>query len=80
MPETQLAETLSEAALALIRRRWAGKWVAVTEESKPHNRELADAGLMYPVSGFAHGPESNFRFTEEGWALRPTAAPQAESS
>ncbi len=33
-------------------------------------RELAAAGLMYPVSTFAHGPESLFRFTEEGWRRR----------
>lgn len=54
---------LSAEALTILRRRWAEEWVAVTESNKPHYRELAAAGLMYPVSGFAYGPESNFRFT-----------------
>ncbi len=72
--------TLSAEALSLLRRRWAGEWVAVTEDNKPFHRELAAAGLMYPLSGFAHGPESNFRFTEAGWSLRETLAPPVESS
>jgi hypothetical protein len=72
---------LSEAALALLRRRIAGEWVEVTVESKPLYRELAAAGLMDPVSGFTRGPEANFRLTEAGWAMRPSdaAAPPAGS-
>jgi hypothetical protein len=74
--DTKLAEptTLSEAALTILRRRWAQEWVEVTEQTKPLYRELAAAGLMYPVSGFTHGPEANFRFTEAGWALRLSVA------
>jgi hypothetical protein len=71
---------LSAEAMTILRRRWAQEWVAVTEENKPFYRELAAAGLMYPVSGFAHGPESNFRFTEIGWNLRENLAPPAELS
>jgi hypothetical protein len=62
--------TLSESALALLRRRLNRERVEVTEETRPLYRELASAGLMYPVSGFTNGPEANFRFTDEGWALR----------
>jgi hypothetical protein len=71
--------TLSEAAQAILRRRLVGEWVAITEDNKPFYRELAAAGLMYPVSGFAHGPESKFRFSEAGWALRPTVELLVES-
>src|SRR4051794_31248039 len=73
---------LSDAALALLRRRLSGEWVEVNEETRPIYRELVASGLMYAVSGFTHGPEANFRFTEAGWALRPFAgaAPRAGSS
>jgi hypothetical protein len=67
MPDTIM---LSEAAVALFRRRVAGERIEVTSETRPLYRELAAAGLMYPVSGFTHGPEANFRLTEEGWARR----------
>jgi hypothetical protein len=66
--------TLSEAALSLLRRRLAGEWVGVTEANKPLYRELAAAGLMYPISTFTRGPEGHFRFSEEGWAMRPSVA------
>jgi len=70
---------LSAEALFLLRRRWTQEWVEVNDQTKPSYRELAAAGLMYPVSGFTHGPEANFRFTEEGWAMRlnDAAAPPA---
>ncbi len=46
---------LSEAALALLRRRLAGEWVEVTDETRPVYRELVDAGLMIPLHSFARG-------------------------
>jgi hypothetical protein len=52
--------TLSEAALALLRRRLAGEWVEVTDESRPHYRELVDAGMMIPLHSFARGDEGAF--------------------
>ncbi len=61
---------LSEAALDLLRRRIAGQRVDVTDQTREAYRELARAGVMYPVSGFAHGPEANFRFSEDGWNRR----------
>ena len=67
MPETI---TLSEAALALLRRRVDREPVEVTPENLDAHRELAAAGIMVPVSGFVGGPESSFRFTEEGWGRR----------
>ena len=61
---------LSDAALALLRLNLTGPHVAVTIDNREAYRDLAAAGLMYPVSTFAHGPESLFRFTEEGWRRR----------
>jgi hypothetical protein len=73
--------SLSAEALSILRRRWTQEWVEVNDQTRPLYRELAAAGLMYPVSGFTRGPEANFRFTEEGWALRlnDAAAPQSGS-
>lgn len=62
--------TLSEIALALLRRRLAGERIPGTLETRPAYRELVAAGIMYPVSTFARGPEAVFRFTEEGWNRR----------
>jgi hypothetical protein len=61
---------LSEAARELLRRRAGGEDVAVTPGNLPHYRELAEARVMDPVSGFATGPESCFRFTYWGWHRR----------
>lgn len=61
---------LSEAAWELLRRRANGDTVAVTPENLPAYRELAEARVMMPMSGFATGPESNFRFTWYGWDRR----------
>ena len=61
---------VSDTALSLLRLNITGPHVAVTAENREAYRELAAAGLMYPVSTFAHGPESLFRFTEEGWQWR----------
>jgi hypothetical protein len=60
---------LSEAARDLLRRRLAGD-----DRVKPENleayRELSAARIMYPVSTWAGGPESVFRFTLAGWKRR----------
>jgi hypothetical protein len=62
---------LSEAALSLLRRLVLTEdRVEVKPENKEAYRELAAAGIMYPVSGMARGPEANFRFTDEGWTRR----------
>ncbi len=42
----------------------------VNEANLAAYRELAEAGVMYAVSGFRHGPEAMFRFTESGWRDR----------
>jgi hypothetical protein len=63
------ASNLSETARALLRRRLAGDDF-VTPENLEAYRELAAARIMYPVSTFARGPESVFRFTIEGWERR----------
>jgi hypothetical protein len=62
--------TLSEAALALLRHRLATKDNRVDDSNREAYRELARAGIMYPVSGFVGGPEASFRFTDEGWDRR----------
>ena len=56
--------TLSEAALTLLRRRLAGEWVEVTDETRPFYRELVDAGLMIPLHSFARGRDGAYRLTE----------------
>jgi hypothetical protein len=61
--------TLSESALSLLRRRLAGD-DQVSEANQAAYRELAAAGIMIPISTWAGGPESVFRFTEEGWRRR----------
>jgi hypothetical protein len=61
---------LSAAAWELLRRRAGGENVAVTPENLPAYRELAEARVMYPVSGFTTGPEALFRFTYYGWDRR----------
>ena len=62
--------TLSHGALALLRHRLATQDAKVTAENLEAYRELARAGIMDPVSGMFGGPESNFRFTDEGWSRR----------
>lgn len=62
---------LSDAALELYRRLvFTDDRVEVTPDTRALYRELAAAGIMYPVSGMTRGPEANFRFTHEGWARR----------
>ena len=64
------AIALSDAAQCLLRRRLAGEWVAVTEEDRRLYRELAEAGLMYPVSTFLHGKEGYYRPMDAACDLR----------
>ncbi len=63
------ANKLSEAARQLLRRRLAGD-EEVTDANRPLYRELVAARIMYPVSTWAGGPESAFRFTHAGWERR----------
>jgi hypothetical protein len=56
--------TLSAEALSLLRRRLAGEWVGVSEETRPLYRELMAAGLMYPVSTLINGSEGYYRPTD----------------
>jgi len=63
------ASRLSEAARELLRRRLAGDR-EVTDANRPLYRELVAARIMYPVSTWAGGPESVFRFTPAGWERR----------
>ncbi len=63
------ATNLSEAARELLRRRLAGD-DRVTPENRDAYRELSAARIMYPVSTWAGGPESVFRFTLAGWERR----------
>jgi hypothetical protein len=62
-----MADGRSDAARELLRRRLEGERVEVTPETMPAYRELAAAGIMFPVSGFASGTEADFRFTDQGW-------------
>ena len=48
---------LSDAALVLLRRRLAGEWVEVTDDTRPLYRELVDAGMMIPLHSSARGNE-----------------------
>ena len=62
--------TLSVEALALLRRRLTQGDRRVDDSNREAYRELARAGIMYPVSGYSTGPESHYRFTAEGWRRR----------
>jgi hypothetical protein len=55
--ESAMNIELSEAARALLRYRLATKDKTVTDANREAYRELARAGIMYPVSGFVSGPE-----------------------
>ena len=61
---------LSEAAVALFRLHIEQDGIRVHDDNREAHRELAAAGIMYPVSTFARGPEAYFRFTEDGWNRR----------
>jgi hypothetical protein len=63
-------DKLSEPAICLLRRRIAGEWVVVDEETQPIYRELVDAGLMEPLNSFARGADGAFRLTEAACRFR----------
>jgi len=59
--------TLSEAALALLRRHGGQAELPVNDSNRELHRELARAGLMVAVHTFSGGREQFYRFTREGW-------------
>jgi hypothetical protein len=61
---------LSESAVAVLRFRVKGYRMKITDSSLEAFRELAAAGINHPVSTWAGGPESVFRFTRAGWERR----------
>jgi hypothetical protein len=61
---------LSTEALTLLHACVTGDNPRVDASNIEAYRELTTAGVMYPVSGMFRGPESNFRFTAEGWQNR----------
>ena len=61
---------LSNAALAVLRFRVEGGSREVNDSNREAYRELARAGIMYPLSGFIGGPECLFRWTDSGWERR----------
>ena len=64
------AIALSEAAVAQMRLHMQEDGIRVDDANREAYRELAAAGIMYPVSTFARGPEAYFRFTDFGWDRR----------
>ena len=62
--------TLSEAAQAQMRLHMERSGIPVDDANREAYRELARAGIMYPVSTFARGAETYFRFTPAGWDKR----------
>jgi hypothetical protein len=60
---------LSDAALALLRRRLSGERVEVADDNRALYRELADAGLMSPRHSFIRGKDGHYRLTEAGAKL-----------
>jgi hypothetical protein len=61
---------LSEAALAQMRVHMEQDGIRVDDGNREAYRELALAGIMYPVSTLTRGPEAYFRFTGFGWDRR----------
>lgn len=49
---------LSAEALALLRRHVEQDGIRVDDANREAHRELAAAGIMYPVSTFARGPDA----------------------
>lgn len=62
--------TLSESAVAVLRFRIKGHKMPVNERRLVAYRELAEAGIMEPVTGADGIPEVEYRFTEHGWNRR----------
>jgi hypothetical protein len=68
--ETKPYISLSASALALFRLHIERAGIRVDDANREAHRELAAAGIMYPVSTFTRGPEAYFRFTDFGWDRR----------
>ena len=62
--------TLSATAESLLRALVGPGRVDVTPENQEAFREWTRAGIVVPISTFARGEESYYRFTEEGWDHR----------
>jgi hypothetical protein len=71
---------LSAPPVTLLQACLAGENPRVDATNLEAYRELASAGIMYPVSTFKRGPESVFRFTETGWARRHEILAQTAGS
>ncbi len=68
---------LSEPALTLLKRRFTGTRVEVTEQNRPLYRELVEAGLMMPLHTFSMGPNSAYRLTEAACDMRDALQSEA---
>ncbi len=68
--EQRPVSSLSPSAIALFRLHVEQDGIRVDEANREAHRELAAAGIMYPVSTFARGPEAYYRLTPEGWERR----------
>lgn len=62
--------TLSETALALLKRRIAGERVEITDQTRPFYRELVAAELMIPLHTTTGGDESAYRLTKASTAFK----------
>ena len=71
--------TLSDAALALLRRYAESGDIPVDDSNRETCRELAAAGLMVAGHTFTGGREVFYRCTEAGWRLA-TAPSRAGSA
>jgi hypothetical protein len=54
--------------------------VEVTDETRPHYRELVAAGLMMPLHSFARGNEGAYRLTDAACELRDRISGPASPS
>jgi hypothetical protein len=72
---------LTNAALELFRLHVARRGdVRVDDSTRPAYRELAQAGLMTPVSTYAGGPESAYRLTREGFERKAELSARAKEA
>ena len=74
------ASGLSEAAWALLEEMATTERVEVTPENRPSFRELAAARIIVLCHTFAHGDESGYQFTYNGWHRRFEILDRAKES
>ena len=72
-------KTLSESALALLRRRTSGERVPVTDGTRPAYRELAQAGIMVAGHSFTGGGTA-FRVHGGGLELATATWPEESAT